>query len=62
MMTVGYGDIAPYNNYETIFATLLIFLGGTIYPAAISIGGTLVVILLTFLFFSFHFFSLKTNQ
>ena len=27
MMTVGYGDITPYNIYETIYATLIVVLG-----------------------------------
>eukprot|EP01029_Cantina_marsupialis_P017915 TRINITY_DN404_c0_g1_i4.p1 TRINITY_DN404_c0_g1~~TRINITY_DN404_c0_g1_i4.p1 ORF type:complete len:2361 (+),score=342.30 TRINITY_DN404_c0_g1_i4:1283-8365(+) len=41
--TVGYGDIVPRNLLETLVASLIIFLGGLIYPAVVGALASLML-------------------
>ena len=42
IMTVGYGDIVPKNNFELIFSTFTIFIGCVVFGYSINSIGNIV--------------------
>ena len=42
VMTVGYGDVTPVNNNETLFCLLVILFGGMIFPFSINSIGNII--------------------
>merc|ERR1712196_692095 len=42
LTTVGYGDISPVNNYEVVFSTFAMMVGGALYGYVVALFATLM--------------------